>query len=116
MGERAYYMQLDKLNIQQLIEDIKDLPNRKPCLPEIDYSLVDAYDLRFIGKKEARKLTHGELEALLRYAQSYSEQFKSGKFMYQAGLADFDEADTHHSIQNCIAILQLELKRRTGCL
>lgn len=82
--------------------------------PSID--IVDQYDLRYIGKQIAKKLTMQELDALIVYGTTYIKEYKSGKYMTRksrgAVVADFDEAEALQQITNSVAVMTAESQRR----
>jgi len=108
-------MEFTKLNVRRLIEDIGNLPEPEVLKPVV--ILADQYDLRYIGKQEAKRMTFNEIESLLEYAHDYSKQYESGKFLYKTNragheVADYEESEAYRAIRDSVAVLHIELKRR----
>jgi len=76
---------------------------------------ADLYDIRLIGKQEAKKLSTRDLQGLIEYGNGYIAEYQTGKFMtkkdrFGLNMADFDEAEAYYDIVRNVAMLNAVLK------
>ena len=88
-------------------------PVAKPSISRI--TVADSFDLRYITKVEAKKLSTEALHGLIRYAMEYLDS--SSQFLYRVTkngrkVADFEEAGANREIQSTLEILNKEFTRR----
>ena len=108
-------MMLGNNKIRVLINDFRNLKPTvvAPKPAQVKPILAERYDLRFIGKNSAKKLTRDEMESILEYGNLYLDQHKAGKFMTSRnGMADFEEAEAANQIRNSLDVIRLEIQRR----
>jgi len=104
--------------METLLKRLKELDLAETCAPEPSIrktTVVDEFDLRYITKLEAKKISHGDIVALLKYGNHYLKE-ESGKFLIKTKkgrqYADFEEAGVNKEIATCLTVLTQELKRR----
>lgn len=112
-------MKLNKDEMLTLIRDLKnDVHKASPIKKSNSITILsDHFDIRYIGKNEAKKLTPQELDALIEYGEGYMKEYRSGKFMRSINrcgyeVADFDETEAFRDISNSVDVLKSESKRR----
>jgi hypothetical protein len=110
------------VELNQKISFFKKLNKEAPAFPEVvikksKLTAADVYDIRLIGKQEAKKLPTRDIESLIEYGSSYIKEYETGRFMtrkdrYGMVLADFDEAEAYYEISRNIAMLTSVLQGR----
>ena len=110
-------------DVQMLIEDLKGLRIKSipqgSCFSMDRHRVIpaDTYDLRYIDKQDAKKLTRKEIDSLIEYGQGYIQEYEAGKYMFQDTghryeKANFDESEVYLIIKSAVQILKEEIKRR----
>jgi len=105
-------------DVQLLIEDLKGLRVEHISRTPAKVNSADGYDLRFMTKLEAKRLSRKEIDSLIEYAESYTEEFEKNRYMFRKvkgcrfEMADFDETEALGLIKAGVEVLRDEIRRR----
>ncbi len=117
-------MNLKNVDVQRLINELKGLDGmaksmapRSAAKSILGLTPADIYDIRYIGKPEAKKLTRNELESLIEYGAGYLRDCESGKYMIYKDrrgmdMADFAETISYQEVKRSMSFLNQEYTRR----
>lgn len=100
------------------IVPVKRIDNRLHCerVHEELLSLSDQFDILRLTRKDIKKLTTEELEALKIYGQAYLKDYENGHLNKQRKhglpMADFDEAEACSIIKRVMNNIEDEFRQR----
>ena len=76
--------------------------------------IVDQYELRYMTRKDIKKIPVEDLEALIVYWNIYTRNFDNGKFdngKYGSQFS-FKEAEVNHKVKDIVCAMEQELRKR----